>query len=71
VVKLAPQAMPELIRGLLALRGIAHISAVTMAAELESARKLMGYSSVRTGNYLLCKGRDQSTAGQSVPALCT
>jgi transposase len=51
VVKQAPQAMQELIRGLQALRGIAHISAVTIAAELgnissrfESARKLMGYS---------------------------
>jgi transposase len=45
VVKQAPQAMQQ------ALRGIAHISAVTIAAELgnissrfESARKLMGYS---------------------------
>jgi transposase len=51
VVKLAPQAMQELIGGLQALRGIAHISAVTIAAELgnissrfQSARKLMGYS---------------------------
>jgi transposase len=51
VVKLAPQGMQEVIRGLQALRGIAHISAVTIAAELgnissrfESARKLMGYS---------------------------
>lgn len=51
VVKQAPQAMQELIRGLQALRGIAHISAVTIASELgnvssrfESARKLMGYS---------------------------
>jgi transposase len=51
VVKQAPQAMQELIRGLQALRGIAHISAVTIAAELgnissrfASARKLMGYS---------------------------
>jgi transposase len=51
VVKQAPQAMQDLIRGLQALRGIAHISAVTIAAELgnissrfESARKLMGYS---------------------------
>jgi transposase len=51
VVKLAPQSMQELIRGLQALRGIAHISAVTIATELgnvssrfESARKLMGYS---------------------------
>jgi transposase len=51
VVKQAPQAMQELIRGLQALRGIAHISAVTIAAELgnissrfETARKLMGYS---------------------------
>ncbi len=51
VVKLAPQAMQEVIRGLQALRGVAHISAVTIAAELgnissrfESARKLMGYS---------------------------
>ena len=53
VVKQAPQAMQELIRGLQALRGVAHISAVTIAAELgnissrfESARKLMGYSGV-------------------------
>ena len=51
VVKQAPQAMQELIRGLQALRGIAQISAVTIASELgnissrfESARKLMGYS---------------------------
>jgi transposase len=50
VVKLAPQPMQEVIRGLQALRGVAHISAVTIAAELgnissrfESARKLMGY----------------------------
>jgi transposase len=53
VVKLAPQSMQEVIRGLQALRGVAHISAVTIAAELgnissrfESARKLMGYSGV-------------------------
>ena len=51
VVKLAPPATQEVIRGLQALRGIAHISAVTIAAELgnissrfASARKLMGYS---------------------------
>ena len=51
VVKQAPQAMQELIRGLQALRGVAHISAVTIAVELgnitsrfESARDLMGYS---------------------------
>ena len=50
-VKLAPQPMQEVIRGLQALRGVAHISAVTLAAELgnisarfQSARKLMGYS---------------------------
>ena len=50
VVKLAPQSMQEVIRGLQALRGVAHISSVTIAAELgnissrfESARKLMGY----------------------------
>src|ERR1700690_1533559 len=53
VVKQAPEPMQELIRGLQALRGIAHISAVTIAAELgnissrfESARKLMGYCGV-------------------------
>lgn len=53
VVKQAPEAMQELIRGLQALRGVAHISAVTIAAELgniasrfESARKLMGYCGV-------------------------
>jgi transposase len=51
VVKLAPASVQEVIRGLQALRGIAHISAVTIAAEqghitsrFESARKLMGYS---------------------------
>ncbi len=53
VIKLAPQPMQEVIRGLQALRGVAHISAVTIAAELgnissrfESARKLMGYCGV-------------------------
>jgi transposase len=53
VVKQASPAMQELIRGLQALRGVAHISAVTIAAELghissrfESARKLMGYCGV-------------------------
>jgi len=51
VVKLAPLPVQEVIRGLQALRGVAHISAVTIAAELgnitsrfESARQLMGYS---------------------------
>ena len=53
VVKLAPQPMQEVIRGLQALRGVAHISAVTIASELgnissrfQSARKLMGYCGV-------------------------
>ena len=53
LVKQAPQPMQELIRGLQALRGVAHISAVTIASELgdissrfESARKLMGYSGI-------------------------
>jgi len=53
VVKLAPEPMQELIRDLQALRGVAHISAVTIASELgnisarfESARKLMGYCGV-------------------------
>ena len=53
VVKLAPQPMQEVIQGLQALRGVAHLSAVTIAAELgnissrfESARKLMGYGGV-------------------------
>ena len=52
-VKLAPERMQELIRGLQALRGVAHISAVTIAAELgnisarfDRARKLMGYCGV-------------------------
>jgi transposase len=51
VIELAPAAMRELVRGLQALRGIAHISAVTIAVELgnittrfEGARDLMGYS---------------------------
>ena len=51
VIQLAPAPMQEVIRGLQALRGIAHISAVTIAVELgnitsrfESARDLMGYS---------------------------
>ena len=53
VVKLAPAPVQEVIRGLQALRGVAHISAVTIAAELgnissrfENARALMGYSGV-------------------------
>jgi transposase len=49
-VKLAPARMQTVIGGLQALRGIAEISAVTVAAELgqisrfQSARQLMGYS---------------------------
>jgi transposase len=49
-VKLAPAALQEVIRGLQALRGVAEIAAVTVAAELgrisrfNSARQLMGYS---------------------------
>ena len=49
-VKLAPPRMQEVINALQALRGIAEISAVTIAAELgeisrfEGARQLMGYS---------------------------
>jgi transposase len=47
---LASPELQEVIKGLQALRGIAHISAVTIAAELgqisrfEGARQLMGYS---------------------------
>lgn len=51
VIQVAPAPMQEVIRGLQALRGVAHISAVTIAVELgnitsrfESARDLMGYS---------------------------
>jgi transposase len=51
VIQLAPAPMREVVRGLQALRGIAHISAVTIAVELgnitsrfEGARDLMGYS---------------------------
>jgi transposase len=49
-VKLASSELQEVIRGLQALRGIAQISAVTIAAELgqisrfDSPRQLMGYS---------------------------
>src|SRR5271169_3283876 len=49
-VKLASPALQEVIKDLQALRGIAHISAVTIAAELgqvsrfPGARQLMGYS---------------------------
>jgi transposase len=49
-VKLASPEMQEVIRGLQALRGVAQISAVTIAAELgnitrfEGARQLMAYS---------------------------
>jgi len=53
VVRLAPAPVQAVIQGLQTLRGVAHISAVTIAAELgnissrfESARKLMGYSGV-------------------------
>jgi transposase len=50
--KLVPPGLQEVIKGLQALRGIAHISAVTIAAELgefsrfETARQLMGYSGI-------------------------
>jgi transposase len=49
-VKVASPALQEVVRDLQALRGIAHISAVTIAAEqgnisrFEGARQLMGYS---------------------------
>jgi transposase len=49
-VKVASPALQEVVRDLQALRGIAHISAVTIASELgnisrfEGARQLMGYS---------------------------
>jgi transposase len=49
-VKLASPQVPEVIRGLQALRGIAEISAVTIVAELgqisrfDTARQLIGYS---------------------------
>jgi transposase len=49
-VKLASPQLREVVKDLQALRGIAHISAVTIAAELgnitrfEGARQLMGYS---------------------------
>jgi transposase len=49
-IKLASPQVQDVIKGLQALRGIAQISAVTIAAELgeisrfESARQLMGYS---------------------------
>ena len=56
VIQLAPASMQEVIRGLQALRGIAHISAVTIAVELgnitsrfEHARDLMGYSGAFPG----------------------
>ena len=64
VVKLAPQPMQEVIRGLQALRGVAHISAVTIATELgnitsrfKSARKLMGYGGNHDVGYLLNRDR--------------
>ncbi|HUD54050.1 MAG TPA: transposase [Terracidiphilus sp.] len=51
VIQVAPASMQEVVRGLQALRGIAHISAVTIAVELgnitsrfKGARDLMGYS---------------------------
>jgi transposase len=49
-IQLAPPPIQEVVKGLQALRGIAQISAVTIAAELgnisrfEGARQLMGYS---------------------------
>src|SRR6202453_2061106 len=53
VIQLAPVPIQNVVRGLQALRGIAHISAVTIAVELgnitsrfERARDLMGYSGV-------------------------
>ena len=56
VIQRAPAQMQEVIRGLQALRGVAHISAVTIAVELgnitsrfQSARCLMGYSGAFPG----------------------
>jgi transposase len=53
VVSLVPAPVQAVIQGLQPLRGVAHISAVTIAAELgnissrfESARKLIGYCGV-------------------------
>jgi transposase len=50
-VKYAPASMLKVVHGLQALRGVAHISVVTIAAELgtitsrfETARRLMGYN---------------------------
>jgi transposase len=63
-VKLASPQVQEVIRGLQALRGVAHLSAVTIAAELgsisrfESARKLMGYSGAVPSASLDC-GREE------------
>ena len=51
VIQVAPAPMTDVLRGLQAVRGIAHITAVTIAVELgntttryEKARALMGYS---------------------------
>jgi len=40
VIQLAPAPMQEVVRGLQALRGIAHISAVTIAVELATSLPL-------------------------------
>jgi transposase len=53
-IPLASPQIQEVVKGLQALRGIAQISAVTIAAELgnisrfEGARQLMGYSGAVT-----------------------
>jgi len=54
VVKLAPQPMQEVIRGLQALRGVAHISAVTIASELGAGdRRLHAVQFQQAGHQLL------------------
>jgi hypothetical protein len=67
-VKLASPALQEFITDLQALRGIAHISAVTIAAELgqvsrfAGARELMGYWALCQAKTLVASGLNEAAS---------
>jgi transposase len=75
-VKLASPQVQEVIRGLQALRGVAHLSAVTIAAELgnisrfESARKLMGYSGAVPAKTPVVSASDAGTSLRQATHIC-
>jgi hypothetical protein len=55
-VKLAPPKMRAVIAALQALRGIAHVAAVTVVAELARAKQLMGYGGIVASEHSKLRG---------------